>query len=151
MTYTRTADLDLVRSILTHPRIYPWAGDDSAPAAEGFQPNPDDRIWYVLVHDGVELLGLLVFLPHVSVCWEVHCALLPCAWGPRTAEALSGAFGWIWARTECRRVVAAVPAGNKLACRLAFRAGMDVEGVRPGSWLKRGRLEDLILFGIGKG
>lgn len=150
MTFTRTTDLELIRSILIHPRIYPWIGDDATPPVVEFQPNADDRIWYVLVHDGDERLGLLTFLPHISVCWEVHCALLPCAWGPRTAQALSESFRWIWERTECTRVVAAVAAGNKLACRLAFNAGMDVEGVRPSSWRKNGHLQDLILFGIGK-
>jgi len=147
MHFERTHDLDQVRRILTHPTQYRWATDDAAPAPEQFRPNGDDRIWYVLALDPDATLGILSFLPQNAICWEVHCALLPVAWG-RSHQALRGAIEWVFEQGECRRVVASIPAYNRLAVALAITAGMSSYGRNERSFLKDGRMHDQLLFGI---
>lgn len=147
--YQRTQDLELVRSILTHPELYDWMGDDFTPERPYFEPNPDPRIWYLLCFDGEELLGLLMFVPQSHVLWDVHCSLLPSARG-KTAEAARGAFRWMFALTHCRRIVAAVPRFNRPAAALCRIAGLKLYGVNPKAFLRRGSLHDLLLYGISK-
>ncbi len=149
LTFERTRDIELIRQVLTHPRLYRHMGDDTAPPAEEFAPNADPRIWYVLARARGELLGILPFVPHSAVRWEVHCAFLPRAWG-HTAPALAGGIRWLFEQSTCRRIVASVPRSNRLAARLAQRAGLVLWGVEPAAFLRDGQLVDVMHFGISK-
>jgi RimJ/RimL family protein N-acetyltransferase len=148
--FERTGDLELVRRILTHPRIWRHISDDGSPPPEEFRPPEHPSIWYVLVWDGEELLGLWMLVPHNTVCWEIHTALLPQAWGERARRAARECVAWIWRETPCQRLITAVPASNRLALRFAERAGMRVWGVNEKSFLRGGRLEDQIMLGLSR-
>lgn len=150
MRFERTVDRELVRRILTHPRIWPHIADDGTPPVEQFEPPDHPAIWYVLIYDGDELLGLWALVPHNSVCWEIHTALLPTAWGARARRAAAEFKEWLWRQTPCRRLITAVPASNRLALRFAEAAGMRAWGVNERSWLRNGHLEDLIMLGISR-
>jgi RimJ/RimL family protein N-acetyltransferase len=148
LRFERTENLELVRRILTHPRIWPHISDDGSPPPEQFEPPDHPAIWHVLAWDGDELLGLWLLVPHNSVCWEVHTALLPHAWGERARRAARAFLAWLWRETPCRRLITAVPASNRLALRFAEAAGMRIWGVNEKSFLRGGRLEDQILLGL---
>jgi RimJ/RimL family protein N-acetyltransferase len=146
--FERSFDYSLIREILTHPQVYPHISDDGSPPADEFQPLQSDAVWYIVVRDGEEVLGLWMLHPHNSICWEIHTALLPSAWGER-ARLAAGMLGqWIWAHTPCRRVITNVPDNNRLARRFALAAGMTEFGVNRASFLKNGQLRDQTLLGI---
>lgn len=152
ITFERSRDYDLIRRVLTHRLIYPHIADDSSPPVEEFKPIEHDAIWYVIVRDidaeGSDVLGLWMFTPQNAVCWEVHTALLPRAWGERGQLAARLLPAWIWANTPCRRIVTNVPATNRLALHFAVKAGMKVYGVNEASFLKNGVLCDQVCLGI---
>jgi RimJ/RimL family protein N-acetyltransferase len=150
MTFRRTTDADLIRSVMTHPRVYPHITDDGCPPVEQFAPVLSPAIWYVEAHDGEELLGLWAFVPQNAICWEVHTCLLPNAWGQRGAKAAKEMAAWIWANTDCRRIVTNVPSCNPLAYRFARKAGMVEYGRNTDSFLKDGKLYDQSLLGLSK-
>jgi len=83
--FERSTDYALIRSIITTPAVFRHLTDDNSPSAEDYQPIEHEAIWYVIVRDSYcgdeELLGLWMFHPLNSICWEVHTALLPNAWG----------------------------------------------------------------------
>jgi RimJ/RimL family protein N-acetyltransferase len=146
--FERSFDYELIRSILVHPRVYPHISDDGSPAAAEFRPLQSDAVWYIVVRDGEEVLGLWMLHPHNSICWEIHTALLPNAWGERGLRAARLLPEWIWKNTLCRRVMTNVPDNNRLALRFAREAGMTEFGVNPASFLKHGELWDQVLLGI---
>ena len=152
--FERSTDYELIRRIMTHPKVWPKISDDSSPAPEDFYPIESDMVWYVTVRDvhpdGIpaELLGLWMFVPHNGVCWEVHTCLLPEAWGERAHRAARMLAGWVWENTPCRRVITNVPADNRVAFHFALDAGMEVYGTNEASFLKKGRLLDQICLGI---
>jgi RimJ/RimL family protein N-acetyltransferase len=150
--FERSFDYELIRSILTHVRIWPFISDDGSPPVEEYKPIEHDAIWYVIVRDvhdeGTDLLGLWMFHPQNAVCWEVHTCLLPAAWGERGQFAASLLPAWIWANTPCRRIVTNVPTTNRLALHFAIKAGMKIYGVNEASFLKRGILMDQVCLGI---
>jgi RimJ/RimL family protein N-acetyltransferase len=161
ITFERSADFNLIHFILTHKRVYPHISDDHSPPAEEYQPIEHPAVWYVIAQDvdpklsqdvdsdeGPDTLGLWMFHPLNGICWEVHTALLPCAWGDVGLEAARQLPAWIWENTPCRRIVTNVPATNRLALHFAINAGMRVFGVNPASWLKDGKLCDQICLGI---
>lgn len=148
LTFGRTRNFVLIRDTLTHASQYRMASEDATPHPFAFRPNEDDRIIYLATFDAGELLGIFTLIPQNAVCYEIHCALLPPCWGPRTREALRGAIAWAFANTPARRIVASIPAYNRLAIRLARDAGMTQFGTNEKSFERGGALRDQILLGI---
>jgi RimJ/RimL family protein N-acetyltransferase len=142
-------DLELVRRVLTHPRIYRQISDDGSPPPEEFQPSDHPAVTYLMAYQGEELLGLYVLVPHNSVCWEIHVAMLPTAWG-RARAATRALFAWLWTHTPCRRLVASIPESNRLALALALDTGMRIFGFNEKSFLRGGRLEGQIMLGLSR-
>lgn len=145
----RLIDPEIIRRTMAHPRIYPHIIDDNSPPIEEYEPVIAEQVYYLgLFEDGY--LGLLVFHPQNSVCYEAHTCLLPAAWGQRSAECTKAAVAWMFENTPCQRVITNVPAYNRLALRLAERTGLTQFGVNLKSHLKDGVLHDQIMLGVSK-
>jgi RimJ/RimL family protein N-acetyltransferase len=150
MRFEPTRNYGLIRGILTHPAIFRHVTDDAAPAPADFRPNEDERIIYLLAWDGAELLGLVMFVPQGAVCLDVHVAFLPTAWGERAHDAMRGAVAWAFVHTGCARIVGAVAVSNPLAIAFAKSTGFAEWGRNPSSFLKNGKLRDVIHLGISR-
>ena len=146
----RSTDYGLIRGIMTHPAVYRHLTDDASPEVADFIPIENDAFCYLVAWDGNELLGLWLLVPLNAVCWEIHTALMPNAWGDRAQRAAAVMLEWVWANTPCRRIVTHVPSDNRLAYRFALAAGMRVFGIDEQSFLKGGRLLDQICLGINR-
>lgn len=151
ITIERTADYGLIRSILTHPQIYPHISDDFSPAREEFQPPPDHpSIWYLAARDGEEVLGIWMLVWHSPVLVECHTCLLPVAWGRRAAIAAREALRWVFANSEAQTLMTNVPAYNRLALRFAKQSGMTEFGRIPSSFRKNQKDHDQIVMGLSR-
>lgn len=150
LSFERTADYALVKHVITHPKIWPHAVDDFACSPEQWEPTQSELVWYVLVKDGAEVLGLFMLVQENAICWKVHTCLLPTAWGQRAKLAAREGVQWVWTNTPCLRLVTDVPEYNTLALRFAHMGGMTQFGVNLKSYMKSGRLQDVILLGISK-
>ncbi len=146
----RSTDYALIGGIMRHPRVYPHLTDDASPAAADFRPIESDAFCYLVAWDANELLGLWLLVPQNAVCWEIHTALLPGAWGSRARRAAEVMLAWVWENTPCQRIVTGVPQGNRLAYHFAIQAGMEQYGINEASFLKGGRLLDQICLGINR-
>lgn len=150
MTYTPTTDIELVRTIMTHVKVWPYISDDGSVSPELFVPVMGDSICYLLANDGDNLLGLWMFVQTNSVTLEVHTCLLPGHGFHRGRIAARGAAKWIWENTTAQRIFTHVPACNRIALRFAEASGMKQFGVNPQSFMKDGRLYDQFLLGISR-
>lgn len=154
MFFRRTRNEKLIRSIATHPEVWPMMADDLVSDPANWNPVLHEGIWYVLCFGNKEnkeedLRGMFVFFPENSVCWQVHVCMLPHAWGS-SARALREAFQWLWAATKCVRITGSVPVWNAPAIHCALRAGMKPFGVNQYSSLKNAQLHHQLLLGISK-
>ena len=142
----RTLDLELVRQIMTHAALYPFLADDFYPASEDFRPNATASIWYLLVFDGDELLGLFMSHPINALAWEVHVALYPVAWGRRARAAGKAFLSWLWQMTPARVVVGFVPTSNPLAVGYAKGLGLRELGRVPLCYQRQFQLFDIVIL-----
>ncbi len=140
----------LVRCIITHPRIWPSASDDFCGEPDNFTPVDNPSIMYMLVYDDETLMGMWMFVPQNGICFEAHTCLLPQAYGEFAVSAAIRMTAWIWENTPAKRIVTTVPSFNRLALRLAQKAGMTQYGINPASYSKNGKLWGQILLGISK-
>jgi RimJ/RimL family protein N-acetyltransferase len=146
----RSTDYELIRRIMAHPAVYRHLTDDASPPVAEFSPIENDAYCYLVAWEGNELLGLWLLVPVNAVCWEIHTALLPNAWGDRALGAAAVMLEWVWGNTHCRRIITHVPAPNRLAYRFALAAGLKVFGIDEQSFLKNGELHDQICLGINR-
>lgn len=144
-----TRDAELIRGIITDPRVYPWVSDDAAPPAAEFQP--EMAITYLLAMDDGHVLGLFAVFPQNQACWEFHTCLLDGLFGGKALAAAREMTAWGFANTTAVRLVTNVPACNRVAVRFAKLMGLEQYGRNPASYRKHGKLQDQVLFGISKG
>jgi RimJ/RimL family protein N-acetyltransferase len=149
ITFKRTWDTTLVESIVTHPKLYRFSSDDRSPRAEDWRAPVDPRCWYVLAYEDDELLGLYLVIEDFEA-WEIHVCLLPSAWGETALRASREIAPWLFARSECPRLECAIREDNRLALRLALRAGFRVIDRLPSSWLQDGRAYDRMVLSLEK-
>lgn len=147
MTFERTFDYELVRQIMTHPAIYAGIRDDTAPPVAQFQPEVSNRIWYVLVKDDADVLGLFVCFLHNAVCWEAHTCLLPHCRGAKALAVYKAGHDWLREHTTCRKIIGAIDPQNKAALWMSLSSGLKRIGLNTKSILKHGRLCDQIWVG----
>lgn len=148
----RTRDIALIRSIITHPKVYPHVADDSAPPPESFDPSEavaHPNVYFLLAR-GSELLGLFMVHQQNGVMYEVHTCLLPWAYGETATKAGKALISWVFENTPCEKLITFVPQGNSLAYHYARRCGLKLEGIVTKSYKKNGRLLDQRLLGVEK-
>ena len=150
MTFERTTDAELIKKIFLHPKIWPYVGDDYAPDPKNWEPPINDNVIYILVKDGSEDLGLVIFHPENAVCWESHICMLPIAYGEKTKLAVLGSLRWMWDNTKCQRIIGRIPVFNTLAIACAINTGFTKFGLNPASFMKDGKLHDMVLVGVSK-
>jgi len=150
VTVERTQDYELIRQIMTHPRIYPSITDDFSPPAEAFQPVEHHGLLYLLMKDEEGPLGIGLLVPENGVEMRVHHYFLPRAWGSKAEEAARQALKYLWTHTGCMRVIGKTPAYNRLALRFACRLGMRYIGVDRDSVQKNGRLWAQYISGMSR-
>lgn len=150
MTFERTFDYELVRRIITHPKVYRWMVSDDAVAPEEYRTVEDESVVYLLCKEAKEILGLFLLIPQTSVCVQVHVCLLPWARNERAVECYREGLRWTWANTNFVKVIGFTPKYNFAACRVASEAGLERVGVITQSLKKFGKLQDQIVFAISK-
>jgi hypothetical protein len=99
LTFERTFDYELVRRIITHPKVYRWMVSDDAVPAEEYRTVEDEAVCYLLCKEDKEVLGLFILIPMNSVCGQVHVCLLPWARNERAVECYREGLAWTWANT----------------------------------------------------
>lgn len=149
-SFERSTDWELIKSIATHRRVYPHISDDFSPKAEDWNPVQDERVWYVIVREDEEVLGMFALFPQSKICWEVHTCMLPKAYGEKGRAATKEAIKWLFEVSACLRIVTQVPHYNVIALRYAIDAGMKEYGYNPSSYMKDGVLQGITLLGISK-
>lgn len=145
-----TEDYGLIKSIMTHPRIWRFIGDDQAPPPEQFEVPRSSSILYLLAKDDDETLGVFLFAAQNSVCMESHHCLLPQSWGARARDAAKKAITWLFTNTRCVRIVGSTPTCNRAALKFAQDLGFTPFGLNRKSFMRYGVLHDQILFGMSK-
>ncbi len=150
ITIAETRNFPLIKSICGHPDVYGPASADGAPPAEEFQPCEMDGIRYVAVRRDRETVGIWMLVPHSTVCWEIHTALLPTVRGKEAVFASGLMKEWVWSSTNCLRLITNVPAFNRRTVMFCRMVGMKQFGLNEKSFMKDGKLQDQLMFGLSK-
>lgn len=145
--FSELKDVSLIRQAICHPLVYPHVSDDGSPPANEYQP--PTSLMYVGSWVDDAYAGVFILHAHNSVMAEVHTCLLPDVWG-KSVKISRGLVEWVFSATQTQRLITSVPGYNRLALRLAKSAGMQQYGVNPASFMKSGKLHDLVMLGVSK-
>ena len=149
--FVPTCDPVIITQIMTHPKVVGNMTHGSVEDIKNFQPPMQPYILKLLVYDGAELLGLLYFVAHSTVCWEQHTCLLPNAWGARSNRVFKSLQTYVWSSlANIQRVILVIPESNKSALACAKRNGLIQFGYNPKSLIRDGVLMGQYFFGISR-
>ncbi|HEX2614711.1 MAG TPA: GNAT family protein [Nitrososphaera sp.] len=140
----RTHDMQVVKQIMEHPRIWPHIHEDGITEAS---PVDVEGIHWVLVSNP-DPVGLFMAHARSKHCYEMHTCLTPAVWGESGNDAAQLFLLYMFTKTDCQKIVTNVPEYNKAALRFALRNGMRHEGNNRASYLKNGVLIDQYMLGI---
>lgn len=146
----RTYDMELIKKIITHPRVYPYARDDQSPPPDKFHPTNHPLIIYLLTRKNGKPAGVMMGVPENGICIRAHHYFLPIIWGKAAMEAALQAINYIWNNTAYQRIVGKTPLCNVLAIRFAFKIGMECVGFDRKSVQIKGKLWDQAIFGMSR-
>jgi len=93
--------------------------------------------------------GIYFAYPINAVCCEGHANILPEYQG-KAVNCTLAAIRWMFSNTPCRRIITNVPDYHIRACKFVEKLGFVKFGVNEKSYLKGGKLHDLIMYGISK-
>jgi RimJ/RimL family protein N-acetyltransferase len=144
----RTYDMQLVRDIWTHPKLYHWMIDDTCPKAEHFMPQEHHHMHYLLVKQDGQNMGVILFHPISFYLYEIHIGILPLFWGKKVEDAVTTALYYLKDATKAIKVIAIIPADNRKTYHLAKRCGFAREGVIKQSTIRHGKTLDQNLLGV---
>jgi RimJ/RimL family protein N-acetyltransferase len=145
---SKTENLDLVRSIIIHPKIYPHVSDDGSPSPEDFIAPPN--VTYCLIHEGEDIGGVYIIVPVNFICCDIHTCILPHWWGEKAKKSILDFVEWIFKETAYEKIISWIPDNNQRALKFALQAGFKVEGLNTKSYKKDGILYDQIMVGLTK-
>ena len=140
VTFERTRDYELVRRIVTHPKVY-RAGilTDAQSKREEWRAPEDEHIWYVLPRDKQGPLAALIFEPQPEPgVAEAHVAFLPRAWG-KSVDVCLACIEWLRKVTDWHTLFCRVSEFNRLAVRLVHKIGFRLYASIPYAVTQQGK------------
>lgn len=148
VTIERSRNYSLLWQIVLEDSIYKITSDDFSPAPRNWKLAESEACIYLLARRGEEVLGFCAFYPVNGVTFDAHLCFL--SRGAVNQDAFAQMLAWMWRSTRAARIVGSIPDYNRSAIKFSERAGFAVYGINPQSWMKDGRLRDLILLGISR-
>lgn len=115
MTFSRSTDYSAIRELLMDPRAQRRMTGEAVRFV-GVGPGAD--LEYVTATEGSKLVAVFVVLKEI----EVHFCFSPESWG-RTIEISKEFLKWAWENLNSSVLIGPVPTRNRLALKLAKRAG----------------------------
>lgn len=96
-----------------------------------------------------ELAGAFMVVPWTNYCFQLHGGVIKKHWGKGKDICLSlGVF--LFNNTPALKLVAAIPDFNHLMRKCVQAAGLKQEGIITKAFLKRMKLHNLYIYGIGR-
>lgn len=137
-----TVDMLRIATILNHPEVFGFAGDDLS--TEPFVPATEHL--YVM---NDEQTGVVVFKRVNGICADAHIAILPELRGKGRYFAKE-VVEWLFANTTYTKILAMVPQFRTEVLKLCEYCGFIREGHIKKAFLKDWQYHDLILLGLTK-
>ena len=146
-------DTDIIKAIYADEKIFPYVTDDGTPdidAVDFTGALGNQGMYFLLAEDNDKPVGVFLFHPWNTVCFEMHSAVLPAFRGQGSMDAARAAGLWMFSNTLCQKIVTHIAVTNYAARALAKVCGMKQEGINRKSFLKNAGLLDQYIFGICK-
>lgn len=145
MKIKRTFDKDVIDSVLKHPSIKPFIGDDQSGDVEF---PVIDHIYYLAAWEGDTIAGIFVVFGINGITADAHSSILPGFYGEKAREAGREAIRWVFMNTGFHKINGSTPVCNLRAVRYAEDIGFSREGLNKSSYMRNGKLYDQIYFGV---
>jgi RimJ/RimL family protein N-acetyltransferase len=140
----RTYDVQLIESICFNPVIWETITEDDCTDADF---DIDLNECWLKVTDK-EVIGLYNLHPINGITLQIHPMILPEYRGEKAYRSGVQVLKWVIENTDYQKVFCYIPTLYRNVILFALRCGMVKEGINRRSWLKNGKIHDMVMLGI---
>ncbi len=151
--FQRSYDYAAIEKLVTSDR-WAWAAmtDDTCPSREDFRMPEKPEMWFVLVREEKELVGVWSLHPETETSASMHCCLVRSVWGEKARAIAKEWLAWVRDNTPFTRLTTAIPECQRPALAWVRRVlGMREFNVIHEIYPKHGRMHNLIEFELFPG
>jgi len=139
------ANTSSILSILNTPKVLRASAEENIQSITSLDFS---RNLFMGVFEQQELVGVVRLEDFAAFVSIIHVVATPKAYGIR---GYTEVLPFIFNNTSIRKLVAFIPAFNRLTVKLAKDAGFKQEGLISSAYAKNWRMHDLLVFGLSKG
>jgi len=146
----RVDDVEIIKSIMLHPEIWPTISEDNF-TQEEYEPDVYVDFWLGAFVDG-DCIGLFRFHSLNGVTVQIHIQILPEYREKFAMESVKHMWKWLLDQedTPLIKVVASIPIIYPNVIKFALANGFKEEGINRMSYKKNGKIVDQLWLGITK-
>lgn len=151
ITFSFTTDPSVIKSVITHPKVWRWLISDDSPPRDLYEPEVgNEHIKFVVAREDGEAIAIFLYVARSPIRWEQHTMVLPAAWGHRASRLFKNLEEWLWDNTSWCKIELRILAVNRAAIAAAKRYGLEEIGVSRRCYRLHGQLMDQALFELSR-
>jgi len=137
-----------IKSVITHPDIYPRLCNENSPKPEEWRP-ARNRIYLTGKVDS-KAIGVTSYNRKTDIQYVVHFQVIPEYRKSHAIKFAQKSIKWLWDNTDAQKIVAEVPEFHENVVKFSLKVGFEIEGKNKQSVMKDGRLFDQYYLGLTK-
>lgn len=143
---SRTFDVDLIKSVMFRPDVFATVAEDGC-TEDDLVINVNSECWLKVEADG-QLIGVYNYHVINSTTVQIHPAIFPEYRGKLALQSGKLALLWLVENSNYQKVICAIPDIYRNVILFAMQCGLVKEGNNRRSYLKSGKIHDMIWLGI---
>lgn len=148
-TITRTFDTQLVREILSDPKLNKRVTRDGDVMM--FDPENQRELYYLLATDGDETIGFVLYhMFNSPICFQLHLNYLSKYWGSNLDKYTKKSVDWMLENTDARKLIALCPTIYPTVKAHISKSGFTEEGILKDSSIFNNKICDNAIMGLSK-
>ncbi len=146
LTLTLTKDHNLIAEVICDSHVWPLCeGQSEAADIQHYLPDPNFQ--YLIIKDGIHLIGLFMFKKMTEMTMEAHIRILKTYWGcGHSLRATKLFVEWLKENTICINLMTTVPSNRHNVIGFCDRAGFKVCGMIKDGIIFDHELVDLLIL-----
>lgn len=142
-----TYNVDLVKKIVTNPRLFPMVINDPSISPEDWNPSWD-QIYLLIRDEDNRIYGMFLLYKFINKTFFVHSLLLPEYWGKDiSVKAAKAGFKFLEDHSDIKKLVTKVPQVCKEVQEYMAKIGFKKEAHLINAVTFLGKDMDLFLYG----
>lgn len=144
----RSKDYKLINEILNDPELFETIAEDCEVKCGELETVESDNVYYLLPMTPDGPAGVFIVHPDSGASYKIHANILKKYRKEYSETACNDVVQWLWKNTGINKLNCDIPVIYPNVIHRAKASGFVEEGIRTHSYLKNGKVLDVMLLGL---